>query len=99
MIRLEADWSAPLPAYEGLALNFPLLTKVLARVEAEEPDLIHVATPGPIGLCGLAAAKLLGLPLLGSYHTELGPYAMHLTRDAVIARRLRPLRRLVLPPV
>ncbi len=85
LIRLEADWSAPLPAYEGLALNFPLLTKVLARVEAEEPDLIHVATPGPIGLCGLAAAKLLGLPLLGSYHTELGPYALHLTRDAVIS--------------
>ena len=67
------------------SLNFPLLTKVLARVEAEEPDLIHVATPGPIGLCGLAAAKLLGLPLVGSYHTELGPYALHLTRDAVVA--------------
>ena len=85
VMRLEADWSLPLPAYDGLELNFPLLTKVLARVEAEAPDLIHVATPGPIGLCGLAAAKLLGLPLIGSYHTELGPYALHLTRDAVIA--------------
>ncbi len=82
---LEADWSLPLPAYEKISLNFPLLTKVLARVEAENPDLIHVATPGPIGLCGVVAARLLGLPLLGSYHTELGPYALHLTRDAVIA--------------
>jgi len=85
LVRLEADWSLPLPAYESLALNFPLLTRVLARVESEAPALIHVATPGPIGLCGLAAAKLLGLPLVGSYHTELGPYALHLTRDAVIA--------------
>jgi glycosyltransferase involved in cell wall biosynthesis len=85
LIRLEADWSLPLPSYERLALNFPLLTTVLTRVEAEEPDLIHVATPGPIGLCGLAAARLLGLPLVGSYHTELGPYALHLTRDAVVA--------------
>ncbi len=85
LIRLEADWSFALPAYEGLLLNFPLLTRVLARVEAEAPDLIHVATPGPIGLCGVAAAKLLGLPLVGSYHTELGPYALHLTRDAVVA--------------
>ena len=85
LVRLEADWSLPLPGYERLALNFPLLTTVLARVEAEQPDLIHVATPGPIGLCGLAAAKLLGLPLVGSYHTELGPCALHLTRDAVVA--------------
>ena len=40
LIRLEADWSLPLPAYERLALNFPLLTKVLARVEARgaRPD-------------------------------------------------------------
>jgi glycosyltransferase involved in cell wall biosynthesis len=85
MIAFEADWSLPLPAYDGIELHFPLLTKVLARVEAEAPDVIHVATPGPIGLCGLAAAKLLDLPLVGSYHTEFGPYALHLTRDALLA--------------
>ncbi len=46
---------------------------------------MHVATPGPVGLSGLMAAKLLGMPLVGSYHTELGPYALQLTRDPVIA--------------
>ena len=60
-------------------------TQVLAFVEREQPDAIHVATPGPVGLCGLAAAKTLGLPLVGSYHTELGPYALHLTRDLLVA--------------
>jgi len=85
LIPLPTDWSMPLPAYEHLALRFPLITDVLERVEAEAPDVIHVATPGPIGVTGLVAAKLLGLPLVGSYHTELGPYALQLTRDAVIA--------------
>jgi glycosyltransferase involved in cell wall biosynthesis len=47
--------------------------------------VIHVATPGPVGLCGLVAAKLLGIPLVGSYHTELGPYALHLTKDLLVA--------------
>ena len=47
--------------------------------------MIHVATPGPVGLCGLAAAEVLGLPVVGSYHTELGPYALHLTRDLLVA--------------
>ena len=29
--------------------------------------------------------ETLGLPLVGSYHTELGPYALHLTRDLLVA--------------
>ena len=66
-------------------MRVPSLTQVLAFVEREHPDAIHVATPGPVGLCGLAAAKTLGLPLVGSYHTELGPYALHLTRDLLVA--------------
>ena len=66
-------------------LHFPSLSALLARVETEDPDVIHVATPGPVGLCGLAAAKLLGIPLVGSYHTELGAYALHLTRDQLVA--------------
>jgi glycosyltransferase involved in cell wall biosynthesis len=82
---LPTDWSMPLPAYEQIELRFPLVTDVLARLEADGPDLVHVATPGPIGITGLMAAKLLGIPVIGSYHTELGPYALQLTRDPVIA--------------
>jgi glycosyltransferase involved in cell wall biosynthesis len=85
LAALPADWSMPLPAYEAIELRFPLITDVLERLEADGPDLVHVATPGPIGLTGLLAAKLLGIPVLGSYHTELGPYALQLTRDPVVA--------------
>ena len=64
---------------------FPLPTDVLERIETERPDVIQVATPGPVGVCGLAVARLVGIPVVGSYHTELGPYALHLTHDALIA--------------
>lgn len=84
VIALEPEWSLPLPGYESIVLHFPSLSALLARVEQEDPDVIHVATPGPVGVCGLAAAKLLGLPLVGSYHTELGAYALHLTRDQIV---------------
>jgi len=84
-IALPPDWSLPLPSYEAIDLRFPLPTEVLARVEAERPDIVHVATPGPVGLCGLLVARLLGVPVFGSYHTELGPYALHLTHDALVA--------------
>jgi len=85
LAALPTDWSMPLPAYEQIELRFPLVTDVLARLEADAPDLVHVATPGPIGVTGLLAARLLGLPTVGSYHTELGPYALQLTRDPIVA--------------
>ena len=85
LVSFSPDWSFPVPGYEALDMRVPSLTQVLAFVEREHPDAIHVATPGPVGLCGLAAARTLGLPLVGSYHTELGPYALHLTRDLLVA--------------
>ncbi len=82
------DWALPLPTYEELELRFPLITDVLEAVEARAPRVVHVATPGPIGVCGLVAARLLDLPLVGSYHTELGPYTLHLTRDLLVAQAM-----------
>jgi glycosyltransferase involved in cell wall biosynthesis len=87
-VALPPDWSVPLPTYESLDLRFPLPTDVLRCIEEQRPDVIHVATPGPVGFCGLAVGRLLGIPVVGSYHTELGPYALHLTRDLLVAEAI-----------
>jgi glycosyltransferase involved in cell wall biosynthesis/predicted metal-dependent phosphoesterase TrpH len=87
-VALPPDWSLPLPSYEAIDLRFPLPMDALERIDAERPDIVHVATPGPVGLCGLLVARLLGIPVVGSYHTELGPYALHLTRDALVAQAI-----------
>jgi glycosyltransferase involved in cell wall biosynthesis len=57
-------------------------------VERERPDVVHLATPGPVGLCGLVAARLLDIPVVGSFHTELGPYTLHLTHDLLVAQAM-----------
>lgn len=44
-------------------------------IYAWRPDLIHVHTPGPMGLLGTIAAARLGVPLVHSYHTDLYAYA------------------------
>ncbi|MFN0156262.1 MAG: glycosyltransferase [Gaiella sp.] len=85
---LVPEWSLPLPTSEHIDLHFPNLLEVLRLVQELEPDVIQLATPGPVGLCGLVVAKLVGLPVIGSYHTELGPYALHLTRDLVVAEAI-----------
>src|SRR4030095_11143471 len=38
-------------------------------------DLVHLTTPGPIGLAALFVARRLRLPLVGSFHTDLAAYA------------------------
>ena len=88
VVTLPPDWSLPLPSYEAIDLRFPLPTDVLALVESDPPDVVHVATPGPVGVCGLLVARLVGIPAVGSYHTELGPYALHLTHDALVAEAM-----------
>ena len=37
-------------------------------------DLVHLATPGSIGLTGLLAARHANCPIIGSYHTALPDY-------------------------
>src|SRR5262245_10101040 len=87
-VAFEPEWSFALPTSEQIELRFPSILDVLAYVEDEAPDVIHLATPGPVGACGLAAAAILGIPVVGSYHTELGPYALQLTRDLVVAEAM-----------
>ena len=47
----------------------------LADLAQLRPDVIHVHTPGPVGLLGVVAARRLGLPLVQTYHTDLHAYA------------------------
>jgi glycosyltransferase involved in cell wall biosynthesis/predicted metal-dependent phosphoesterase TrpH len=73
--------SRPLPFYSELRLNLPPLLEVLEWADRQQFDAIHVSTPGPMGLCGWLAAKMLRVPLLGTYHTDFPAYVDHLSRD------------------
>jgi 1,2-diacylglycerol 3-alpha-glucosyltransferase len=49
--------------------------KHVERIAHWLPHVIHVHTPGPVGLLGILAARRLGLPLVQTYHTDLHGYA------------------------
>jgi glycosyltransferase involved in cell wall biosynthesis len=38
-------------------------------------DVVHLPTPGPAGIGAWLVARVLDLPVVGSYHTELAAYA------------------------
>ena len=44
---------------------------------ASAPDLVHIATEGPLGWSALAAARKLGIPVATDFHTNFHAYSRH----------------------
>ncbi|HEX2225395.1 MAG TPA: hypothetical protein VHN15_14435 [Thermoanaerobaculia bacterium] len=60
----------PIPGSAPLRLTLPPLLEILDHCERERYSEILISTPGLLGLAGLAAGKLLGIPVTGLYPTE-----------------------------
>jgi len=73
--RLPSVADIEVPFYEGATVGVPSLLDVVEALAEGEYDLVHIATPGPAGLIAAAAARVAGLPLVASHHTELVEYA------------------------
>jgi glycosyltransferase involved in cell wall biosynthesis len=70
-----------LPEYPELKLHFPPVLDLIAYIEREGFTRIHVSTPGTVGLLGLLIAKLMDIPVAGTYHTDIPQYVRDLTND------------------
>jgi glycosyltransferase involved in cell wall biosynthesis/predicted metal-dependent phosphoesterase TrpH len=73
--RLSAVAEVDVPFYPGLRIGVPSLPGVVQTLSDGCFDAVHVCSPGPAGIAGALVARALGLPLIGSYHTELVAYA------------------------
>jgi len=70
-----------IPEYPEIRLYYPPFLEMLDYCFENEITQIHVSTPGPVGLCALAVARTLDLPIHGTYHTAFPQYAAELTGD------------------
>jgi glycosyltransferase involved in cell wall biosynthesis len=73
--RLPSVAEIDVPFYPGLRIGVPSLPVAVQALADGGFDAVHVCTPGPAGISGALLARALGLPLIGSYHTELTAYA------------------------
>lgn len=73
-----------IPEYELQKLSWPPILDILDYVHDQGFTELIISTPGPVGLCALAAAKVLGLPTSGIYHTDFPQYARFLSEDALM---------------
>jgi glycosyltransferase involved in cell wall biosynthesis/predicted metal-dependent phosphoesterase TrpH len=72
--RLSAVAEIDIPFYQGLKIGIPSLPAIVDALAEGRYDLIHVPAPGPAGIGAWLLARVLELPLVGSYHTELAAY-------------------------
>ena len=67
----------PIPRYEGLRFGLPARATLQAEWQRERPDIVHVATEGPLGWSAINAAGALRLPVSSGFHTNFDAYSRH----------------------
>lgn len=64
----------PIPGYPLLRFGLPAGSRLRRLWRQARPDLVHIATEGPLGFSALNAARSLGLPVTSSFHTNFHHY-------------------------
>lgn len=67
----------PIPFYKQLRMGFPAKRELLRLWSLQRPDLVHIATEGPLGWSALQAARKLKLPISTDFRTNFHAYSLH----------------------
>ena len=67
----------PIPRYPNLRLGLPAKGVLVQRWSRHRPDVVHIATEGPLGWSALQAARQLKLPVTSDFRTNFHAYSRH----------------------
>lgn len=67
----------PIPRYPQLKLGLPSKKALIRAWTIKRPDLVHIATEGPLGWSALQAARRLRLPVTSDFRTNFHSYSKH----------------------
>jgi len=73
-----------MPFYKELDLVFPPIFKMAKRFKELNPDIVHISTPGFIGLVGLLIAIRYKKTIVGTYHTDFPMYLYKNTKSKLV---------------
>ncbi len=83
----------PIPWHGGLRLGRPAGATMRALLASRRPDVVHIATEGPLGASALAACRALAIPVSTSFHTNFQSYGRYYGLGALRVLALWHLRR------
>lgn len=83
----------PLPLYRGLQIGLPA-GRTLSRIMGEiRPDLVYIATEGPLGASARHRAQRFRVPVVAGFHTNFHTYSRYYGLGAIAPAVLGYLRR------
>jgi len=65
----------PIPGYRELRLGFPAGRQLTQSWQRQRPDIVYVATEGPLGWSAVKVAHRLGIPAISGFHTQFHQYS------------------------
>ncbi len=83
-----------IPNYTDLQFGLPAARRLRKLWLQQRPDVVHVATEGPLGWSAVSAARQIGLPVTSSFHTNFHSYSKHYGMGLLKAPIEHYLRRL-----
>lgn len=79
--NIKPVFASRMPGYANLRFALPSPGELAAAACDFAPDVVHVSTPGPVGLLGRRWAMRHRVPLVGTYHTDFPAYITRLFND------------------
>ena len=67
----------PIPRYPSLRMGMPSKRTLVKLWTLQRPDVVHIATEGPLGWSALQAALHLKLPVCSDFRTNFHSYTQH----------------------
>ncbi|MDH2916426.1 MAG: glycosyltransferase family 1 protein [Gallionella sp.] len=67
----------PIPGYPELKVGLPAKGLLVRLWKKQRPDIVHIATEGPLGWSALSAACKLNIPVSTDFHTNFHSYTQH----------------------
>lgn len=65
------------PRYPGMTWGWCRAGYLQRRWQQQRPDVVYIATEGPLGYQALKAARRLAIPVLSGFHTHFQRYCQH----------------------
>ena len=80
--RLDADdelrtTGCAIPVYREMRFGLSRVGPLLRRFARTRPQLVHLATPGPLAWAALAAARALAIPTTSDFRTNFHQYSRY----------------------
>ncbi len=83
-----------LPMYRDLRFGFPAGGLLRGNWQVKPPDVVYIATEGPLGWSAAGIARSLGIRTLSGFHTNFHTYSRHYHLSVLEPLILTYLRRL-----